>query len=129
MKVWLPIFFAVFIVAEALQWAQGLTLPTPFFVVAGVILAAVSNHDRQAGIPFKWFRQWQDLQEQNFKSQNLQGQDLPQQEFSPLDFQAIAQPLAPPANDTAPVQFQELHPRNRPQGTPLETATEAEKVL
>lgn len=56
MKVWLPIFFAIFVLAEAFQWFKALDLPTPIFVGAGVILAIASNWERRAGIPFKWFR-------------------------------------------------------------------------
>ncbi|MEM1427386.1 MAG: hypothetical protein AAGF75_12650, partial [Cyanobacteria bacterium P01_H01_bin.130] len=112
-KVWLPIFIAVFIVAEALQWAQGLALPTPIFVVAGVILAAVSNWDRQAGIPFKWFRQLQGLQGQEHEAQG--GQTT-----------APTMPTSPPPTDTSSgeaAQFQEIYPRG--QGSSIATESEA----
>ena len=124
MKVWLPIFIAVFIVAQALQWAQGLALPLPIFVVAGVILAAVSNWDRRAGIPFKWFRQWQ-------RAQDPEPQAIAHESSQPpTAIPPSSRPTVSPPTETAPVQFQEIYPRSQSSSIAKESeATESEKVL
>ncbi len=123
MKVWLPIFIAVFIVAQALQWARGLALPLPIFVVAGVILAAVSNWDRRAGIPFKWFRQWQSIPEPTVQTPDTPTASSPP--ASPTVIPPASRPTVAAPGETDPVQFQEIYPRS--QGS--SAATGSEKVL
>lgn len=46
MRVWAACVVLFFGVAEAYQWMQGLTLPLPVVAVAGLLLAIVSNLDR-----------------------------------------------------------------------------------
>ena len=55
MKVWLSCFFVLFAVAEFYQWAQQLTLPLPFYIFAGAVLAVASNTDKRLGffLPLK----------------------------------------------------------------------------
>lgn len=45
-------FLAFFALSQVFQWAQELTLPLPFFILGGAILAIASNLDRRAGFPF-----------------------------------------------------------------------------
>ena len=126
MKVWLPIFLAVFIVAQALQWAQGLALPLPIFVVAGVILAAVSNWDRRAGIPFKWFRQWQSIEDPAFQTPDASATSSPQ----PIP--TASRPTVAVPDETAAAQFQEIYPHSQSSSAATEMeseATDSEKVL
>ncbi|MEM1425295.1 MAG: hypothetical protein AAGF75_01905 [Cyanobacteria bacterium P01_H01_bin.130] len=111
MKIWLPIFIAVFIVAQALQWAQGLALPLPIFVVAGVILAAVSNWDRRAGIPFKWFRQWQGVPDPDFQTPDAPPASSPTAPPTPIP--PTSRPTVASPGETAPAQFQEIYPRSQ----------------
>ncbi len=55
MKVWLSCFFILFAIAELYQWAQHLTLPLPFYILCGAVLAVASNTDKQLGffLPLK----------------------------------------------------------------------------
>lgn len=54
MKVWLSCFFGLFAIAELLQWAQHVTLPLPFYILCGAVLAVASNADKQLGfLPLK----------------------------------------------------------------------------
>jgi hypothetical protein len=46
MRVWVICFVLFFGAAEFYQWVQGLTLPLPFFVVLGGLLAIASNADK-----------------------------------------------------------------------------------
>ena len=46
MRVWGVCFVLFFGAAEFYQWMQGLTLPLPFFVVLGGLLAIASNADK-----------------------------------------------------------------------------------
>lgn len=46
MRVWGVCFVLFFGVAEFYQWVQGLTLPLPFFIVLGGLLAIASNADK-----------------------------------------------------------------------------------
>jgi len=45
-------FVLFFLVSQVFQWVQEITLPFPFFVLAGALLAIASNFDRRAGFPF-----------------------------------------------------------------------------
>jgi len=45
-------FVVFFGLSQAFQWAQELTLPLPFFIFGGAVLAIASNFDRRAGFPF-----------------------------------------------------------------------------
>ncbi|MBD1845575.1 hypothetical protein H6F89_19610 [Cyanobacteria bacterium FACHB-63] len=45
-------FLVFFALSQAFQWAQELTLPLPFFILAGAALSIASNFDRRAGFPF-----------------------------------------------------------------------------
>ncbi len=45
-------FLVFFALSQVFQWAQELTLPLPFFILGGAILAIASNFDRRAGFPF-----------------------------------------------------------------------------
>ena len=47
MRVWAACVVLFFGAAEAYQWMQGLTLPLPAVAVAGLLLAIVSNLDRE----------------------------------------------------------------------------------
>lgn len=55
MKVWLSCFFILFAIAELYQWAQHVTLPLPFYILCGAVLAVASNADKQLGffLPLK----------------------------------------------------------------------------
>jgi hypothetical protein len=55
MKVWLSCFFVLFAIAECYQWAQHITIPLPFYILAGAVLAAASNADKRLGffLPLK----------------------------------------------------------------------------
>lgn len=55
MKVWLSCFFLLFAIAELFQWAQHVTLPLPFYILCGAVLAVASNADKQLGffLPLK----------------------------------------------------------------------------
>ena len=55
MKVWLSCFFVLFAIAEFYQWAQHLTLPLPFYIFCGAVLAVSSNTDKRLGffLPLK----------------------------------------------------------------------------
>ncbi|NJR40047.1 MAG: hypothetical protein HC781_16030 [Leptolyngbyaceae cyanobacterium CSU_1_4] len=46
MRVWGVCFVLFFGAAELYQWMQGLTLPLPFFIALGGLLAIASNADR-----------------------------------------------------------------------------------
>jgi hypothetical protein len=46
MRVWGVCFVLFFGAAEFYQWMQGLTLPLPFFVALGGLLAIASNADK-----------------------------------------------------------------------------------
>jgi hypothetical protein len=46
MRVWVICFVLFFAAAEFYQWVQGLTLPLPFFIVLGGLLAIASNSDK-----------------------------------------------------------------------------------
>jgi hypothetical protein len=46
MRVWVICFVLFFGAAEFYQWVQGLTLPLPFFIVLGGLLAIASNSDK-----------------------------------------------------------------------------------
>jgi len=43
MQVWIVCFVVFFAAAELYQWVQGITLPLPVLVVAGALLAVISN--------------------------------------------------------------------------------------
>ncbi|MBE9013315.1 hypothetical protein IQ250_24260 [Pseudanabaenaceae cyanobacterium LEGE 13415] len=45
-------FLVFFALSQFFQWAQEITLPLPFFVLGGALLAIASNFDRRAGFPF-----------------------------------------------------------------------------
>ncbi|BAU10453.1 hypothetical protein LEP3755_09370 [Leptolyngbya sp. NIES-3755] len=45
-------FVLFFLLSQVFQWAQEITLPLPFFVLGGALLAIASNFDRRAGFPF-----------------------------------------------------------------------------
>ncbi|MBD2081524.1 hypothetical protein [Leptolyngbya sp. FACHB-17] len=45
-------FLVFFALSQVFQWAQELTLPLPFFILAGAALSIASNFDRRAGFPF-----------------------------------------------------------------------------
>lgn len=46
MRVWGVCFVLFFGAAEFYQWMQGLTLPLPFFIALGGLLAIASNADK-----------------------------------------------------------------------------------
>jgi len=46
MRVWGVCFVLFFGAAEFYQWMQGLTLPLPFFIALGGLLAIASNTDK-----------------------------------------------------------------------------------
>ncbi|HEY9698529.1 MAG TPA: hypothetical protein V6D10_14795 [Trichocoleus sp.] len=50
MRIWAACVVLFFGVAEAYQWVQGLTLPLPLVAVTGLLLAIVSNLDRDTGV-------------------------------------------------------------------------------
>ena len=54
-KVWLTCFVVWFLLAELLQWLQGMRVPEPVFWAGGLLLAIASNVEKRAGAPFKWF--------------------------------------------------------------------------
>ncbi|MBD1996699.1 hypothetical protein H6G00_08725 [Leptolyngbya sp. FACHB-541] len=57
MHVWAA-FFVIFLgMIELYQWLQGLTLPLPTLIVAGVLLAIASNRNKPAGLPWQNFSQ------------------------------------------------------------------------
>ncbi|GAP95427.1 hypothetical protein [Leptolyngbya sp. NIES-2104] len=45
-------FVLFFLISQVFQWAQEITLPLPFFILSGALLAIASNFDRRAGFPF-----------------------------------------------------------------------------
>lgn len=45
-------FVLFFLLSQVFQWAQEITLPLPFFILGGALLAIASNFDRRAGFPF-----------------------------------------------------------------------------
>ena len=49
MKVWLTCFFVLFVIAEFYQWAQHLSIPLPFYIFGGAVLAVASNTDKRLG--------------------------------------------------------------------------------
>ncbi|WP_038021033.1 hypothetical protein [Synechocystis sp. PCC 7509] len=55
MKVWLSCFLVLFAIAELYQWAQNVTLPLPFYILGGAVLAVASNTDKRLGflLPLK----------------------------------------------------------------------------
>ena len=55
MKVWLSGFLILFAIAELYQWAQQVTLPLPFYILCGAVLAVASNTDKRLGffLPLK----------------------------------------------------------------------------
>ncbi len=55
MKVWLSCFLILFAIAELYQWAQHVTLPLPFYILCGAVLAVASNTDKRLGffLPLK----------------------------------------------------------------------------
>lgn len=52
MQLWLTSFIVLFGVAELWQWVQQASLPTPFFVLGGALLAIASNYDKLSKLPF-----------------------------------------------------------------------------
>jgi hypothetical protein len=53
MHVWAT-FFVIFLgMIELYQWLQGLTLPLPTLIVAGLLLAIASNRNKPAGLPWQ----------------------------------------------------------------------------
>ncbi|MBW4472741.1 MAG: hypothetical protein KME45_20545 [Stenomitos rutilans HA7619-LM2] len=52
MKVWITCFVLLFGAAEVLQWVQQVSLPLPFFVLGGALLAIASNYDKLTNMPF-----------------------------------------------------------------------------
>ena len=55
MKVWLSCFFVLFAIAEFYQWAQYVSIPLPFYIFGGAVLAVASNTDKRLGffLPLK----------------------------------------------------------------------------
>lgn len=51
MKIWATSFVVLFGLAELYQWLKHLSLPLPFFILSGALLAIVSNSDKVAGWP------------------------------------------------------------------------------
>ncbi len=51
MKFWIASFVLLFGLAELYQWVQHFTFPLPVFILGGVFLAIVSNHDKRVGFP------------------------------------------------------------------------------
>jgi len=52
MKVWITCFILLFGASELFQWFREISLPLPFFVVGGVLLAIASNYDKLTHLPF-----------------------------------------------------------------------------
>lgn len=55
MKVWLSCFFGLFAIAEFYQWAQQVSIPLPFYIFGGAVLAVASNTNKRLGffLPLK----------------------------------------------------------------------------
>ncbi len=55
MKVWLSCFLVLFAIAGLYQWAQHVTLPLPFYILCGAVLAVASNANKRLGffLPLK----------------------------------------------------------------------------
>ena len=55
MKVWLSCFFGLFAIAEFYQWEQHVSIPLPFYILGGAVLAVASNTDKRLGffLPLK----------------------------------------------------------------------------
>ncbi|MBA2747473.1 MAG: hypothetical protein H0U45_01750 [Tatlockia sp.] len=55
MKVWLSCFFVLFAIAEFYQWAQHVSIPLPFYIFGGAVLAVASNTNKRLGffLPLK----------------------------------------------------------------------------
>ncbi len=55
MKVWLSCFIGLFAIAEFYQWAQQVSIPLPFYIFGGAVLAVASNTDKRLGffLPLK----------------------------------------------------------------------------
>ena len=55
MKVWLSCFVVLFAIAEFYQWAQRVSIPLPFYIFGGAVLAVASNADKRLGffLPLK----------------------------------------------------------------------------
>ena len=55
MKVWLSCFFGLFAITEFYQWAQHVSIPLPFYIFGGAVLAVASNTDKRLGffLPLK----------------------------------------------------------------------------
>jgi len=51
MRVLLTSFLVLFGVVELFQWAEGLSLPMPIFVLGGVFLAIASNYHKLKILP------------------------------------------------------------------------------
>jgi hypothetical protein len=50
-------FFVFLGCAELFQWIQRLSLQMPVYVMGGLLLALVSNYDKQAAFPFNRLHQ------------------------------------------------------------------------
>ena len=55
MKVWLSCFLVLFAIAQLYQWAQNVSIPLPFYILCGAVLAVASNADKRLGffLPLK----------------------------------------------------------------------------
>jgi hypothetical protein len=53
MPIWVVLFFVLFGGMQLFQWVEGLALPMPFFMAAGILLAIASNADKKAGLPWR----------------------------------------------------------------------------
>ncbi|MEX0270934.1 hypothetical protein AB3R30_17465 [Leptolyngbyaceae cyanobacterium UHCC 1019] len=52
MQLWLTSFVLLFGAVEFWQWVQQVSLPMPFFVLGGALLAIASNYDKFSKLPF-----------------------------------------------------------------------------
>jgi hypothetical protein len=49
MKVWLTTVFILFALVQTFQWAKGVMLPLPLYLLAGAFLAIASNYEKGLG--------------------------------------------------------------------------------
>lgn len=52
MAVWFACFFLLFAIAEFFDWAKGLNLPLPIYILGGAFLAVASNYNKLMGSYF-----------------------------------------------------------------------------
>jgi len=110
MQLWATFFVISLGMIELHQWLQGVTLPLPALIVAGVLLAIASNRNKPAGLP------WQNPSQQPFTKpsqpkplQTSVSQSSSQNPQSSVPSPHPSQPKPPASNLQAPT------PRPAPQ--------------